>query len=81
MVEEMYENKCIYSPSQKSFPFLSLFFFFWIVEGSDQYLVLHSVLHGELYSMLCGDLDEKEIQKGREYMYTYGGFILVYSRS
>ena len=27
MVEEMYENKCIYSPSQKSFPFLSFFFF------------------------------------------------------
>ena len=54
-----------------------LFFFFWMGEGSDQYLVLHSVLHRELFSMLCGDLNEKEIPKGREYMYTYDRFILV----
>ena len=76
MVEEMHENNCIHSSSQKPFPFLS-FFFFWMGEGSDQYLVLHSVLHRELFSMLCGDLNEKEIPKGREYMYTYDRFILV----
>ena len=55
----------------------SCLFFFWMGEGSDQYLVLHSVLHRELFSMLCGDLNEKEMPKGREYMYTYDGFILV----
>ena len=26
----------------------------------------------KLYSMLCGDLNGKEIKKNREYMYTYG---------
>ena len=35
----------------------------------------------ELYSVLCGDLNGKEIQKKRRYMYAYGWFTLLYSRN
>ena len=31
--------------------------------------------------MLCGDLNGKEIQKKRGYMYVFSGFTLLYSRN
>ena len=40
-----------------------------------------AVQHRELYSVLCGDLNGKEIQKKRGYMYMYGSFTLLYSRN
>ena len=37
--------------------------------------------HRELYSALCGDLNVKEIQKKRGYMYMYSWFTFPYSRN
>ena len=39
-----------------------------------------AVLPRELYYMLCGDLNGKEIQE-RGYMYTYNWFTFLYSRN
>ena len=35
----------------------------------------------ELYLMLCGDLNGKEIKKKRGYMCLYDWFILLYDRN
>ena len=37
-------------------------------------------IDSELYSVLCSDLNVKEIQKKRGYMYTHSSFTLLYSR-
>ena len=44
------------------------------------YTAVYTVQHREPYSVLCGYLNEKEIQK-RGSMYTYSWFILLYSKN
>ena len=41
-------------------------------------MITYCIAQG-LLSVLCGDLNGKEIQKKRSYMHTYNGFTLLYT--
>ena len=47
--------------------------------GMDREITMYKI-DSELYSVLCGDLNVKEIQKKRGYMCMHSSFTLLYSR-